>query len=149
VKRGRRLRASLVWANTLCAAAFTALALTVTADPTFVVWLALPVLGAGIGLGLGNELLIVQRLVPLADMGTATAGVRFVETLGTSAGAAAFATVFTNCTADGATPGAVTEAITVIFALGAAVMAIAACVAQRLPVGLSAAPPARDGDGGA
>jgi MFS family permease len=129
VKRGRHLRPSLVWANTLCAAAFTALACTVAADPTTVVWLVLPVLGVGIGLSLGNELLIVQSVVRLDDLGTATAGVRFVETLGTSAGAAAFATVFAHCTSNGATPRSVTEAITLIFALGAAVMVVAACVA--------------------
>jgi hypothetical protein len=57
------MRASLVWANVLCAAAFAALSLTVTANPALVVWIALPALGGGIRLGLGNELLIVQAAV--------------------------------------------------------------------------------------
>jgi hypothetical protein len=67
------MRASLVWANVLCAAAFAALSLTVTANPALVVWISLPALGGGIGLGLGNELLIVQAAVHRAVTGAGVA----------------------------------------------------------------------------
>jgi MFS family permease len=140
LKRAATLRPSLVAANALCAAAFLTLALTVTANPTLIVWLALPVLGVGIGLGLGNELLIVQGTVPLRDLGTATTGVRFIETLGTSAGAAIFAAIFSHYTLHHVTPGALTTAITVIFALGAAIMTIATWIAHGLPAHLSTTP---------
>jgi MFS family permease len=141
LRRGRSLRLSLVVANALCAAAFTLLAVTVTASPVLSVWIALPVLGAGIGLGIGNELLIVQGAVPLRDLGTATTGVRFVETLGTSAGAVTFATVFTHVAAGPATAGSLAHAITVVFALGTALMAVASWVASRLPASLTVTPP--------
>ena len=130
-------------ANALCAAAFLTLALTVTANPTLIVWLALPVLGVGIGLGLGNELLIVQGTVPLRDLGTATTGVRFIETLGTSAGAAIFAAIFSHYTLHHVTPNGLTTAITVIFALGAVIMTTATWIAHGLPAHLSTTPNAQ------
>jgi hypothetical protein len=55
----------------------------------------------GVGFGLGNEMILIQRSVAGRDLGTATTGVRFAETLGTSVAAAACAALFAVMTAHG------------------------------------------------
>ncbi|XVV08741.1 MDR family MFS transporter [Actinoplanes sp. CA-131856] len=54
------------------------------------------VLGAGIGLSMQVLTIAVQNTVPYADLGTATSGVTFFRTLGSSFGTAIFGTLFTN-----------------------------------------------------
>ncbi|MBM2618308.1 DHA2 family efflux MFS transporter permease subunit [Actinoplanes sp. LDG1-06] len=54
------------------------------------------VLGAGIGLSMQVLTIVVQNTVPYGDLGTATSGVTFFRTLGSSFGTAIFGTLFTN-----------------------------------------------------
>ena len=51
-------------------------------------------LGAGIGVGLGTEVVILQRVVDPAHLGIATSSVRFAEELGTSLAAAGMGVLF-------------------------------------------------------
>ncbi|MBU2670780.1 MFS transporter [Actinoplanes bogorensis] len=69
------------------------------------------VLGAGIGLSMQVLTIVVQNTVPYADLGTATSGVTFFRTLGSSFGTAIFGTLFTsqlapNLASAGASPEA-------------------------------------------
>ncbi|WP_198655186.1 MDR family MFS transporter [Streptomyces geranii] len=62
-------------------------------------WLAslyMFVLGTGIGLGMQVLTIAVQNTVEYADLGTATSGVTFFRTLGSSFGTAVFGTLYTN-----------------------------------------------------
>ncbi|MFJ4681935.1 MDR family MFS transporter [Streptomyces sp. NPDC091377] len=54
------------------------------------------VLGTGIGLGMQVLTIAVQNTVDYADLGTATSGVTFFRTLGSSFGTAVFGTIYTN-----------------------------------------------------
>ncbi|MFI5845929.1 DHA2 family efflux MFS transporter permease subunit [Catenuloplanes sp. NPDC051500] len=54
------------------------------------------VLGCGIGLSMQVLTIVVQNTVPYGDLGTATSGVTFFRTLGSSFGTAIFGTLFTN-----------------------------------------------------
>ncbi|MFE2043801.1 MDR family MFS transporter [Streptomyces sp. NPDC059477] len=54
------------------------------------------VLGTGIGLGMQVLTIVVQNTVVYADLGTATSGVTFFRTLGSSFGTAVFGTIYTN-----------------------------------------------------
>ncbi|MEU5400052.1 MDR family MFS transporter [Streptomyces sp. NPDC005963] len=54
------------------------------------------VLGTGIGLSMQVLTIAVQNTVEYADLGTATSGVTFFRTLGSSFGAAVFGTIYTN-----------------------------------------------------
>ncbi|MFF0014166.1 MDR family MFS transporter [Streptomyces sp. NPDC005374] len=54
------------------------------------------VLGAGIGLCMQVLTIAVQNTVEYADLGTATSGVTFFRTLGSSFGTAVFGTIYTN-----------------------------------------------------
>src|SRR5205085_204172 len=82
----------------------------------------------------------VQSAVERRDLGTATTGVGFVETLGTSVAAAVFAALFAAGTGGGLLgAGHVMAAIEVIFAAGAVLLTLATLIGLRLPSG----PPAR------
>ncbi|WP_446667471.1 MDR family MFS transporter [Kitasatospora phosalacinea] len=62
-------------------------------------WLAslyMFVLGTGIGLSMQVLTIAVQNTVDYADLGTATSGVTFFRTLGSSFGTAVFGTIYTN-----------------------------------------------------
>lgn len=54
------------------------------------------VLGTGIGLGMQVLTIAVQNTVEYTDLGTATSGVTFFRTLGSSFGTAVFGTIYTN-----------------------------------------------------
>lgn len=54
------------------------------------------VLGVGIGLGMQVLTIAVQNTVDYADLGTATSGVTFFRTLGSSFGTAVFGTIYAN-----------------------------------------------------
>ena len=104
--RTRSVRLSILLSTTLAAAALGGLALTGTGTPIAVLLALLMVLGLGVGFGIGNEMILVQQSVQRRDLGTATTGVRFTETLGTSVAAAAFASLFAaSTTARPARPG--------------------------------------------
>jgi EmrB/QacA subfamily drug resistance transporter len=58
------------------------------------------VLGVGIGLSMQVLTIAVQNTVDYADLGTATSGVTFFRTLGSSFGTAVFGTIYTNALGD-------------------------------------------------
>jgi len=139
--RAASVRPSIVAGTGLAAVALGGLALTGTATPLPVLLALLAVLGTGVGLGLGNEVILVQSAVERRDLGTATTGVRFVETLGTSVAAAAFAALFAAGTGGGLLgAGHVMATIEVIFAAGAVLLALATLIGLRLPSGPSPSP---------
>ncbi|MFJ9575999.1 MDR family MFS transporter [Streptomyces sp. NPDC101191] len=68
-------------------------------DPQTSTWLAslyMFVLGVGIGLCMQVLTIAVQNTVDYADLGTATSGVTFFRTLGSSFGTAVFGTIYAN-----------------------------------------------------
>ncbi len=70
------------------------------------------------------------------DLGTATTGIRFTKTLGTSVAAAAFAALFAAGTSHGQLgPAHVMAALLVIFAIGAGLLVVATAITTRLPRG--------------
>ncbi len=132
--RARSVRPSIVIGTGLAALALAGLALTGTGTPIVVLLSLLLVLGVGVGFGLGNEMILIQQTVERRDLGTATTGVRFVETLGTSVAAATFAALFAAMTTHGRLgPVHVMGALDVIFGAGAVLLAVATVVATRLP----------------
>ncbi|MFI7008453.1 MDR family MFS transporter [Streptomyces sp. NPDC050145] len=82
-------------------------------DPSTSTWLSslyMLVLGLGIGLCMQVLTIAVQNTVDYADLGTATSGVTFFRTLGSSFGTAVFGTIYANSLkpnlADGVTEAA-------------------------------------------
>jgi MFS family permease len=133
VKTGRPLKASLVWSAVLAAVALLAFAALPASAPIGLLYVVMVLFGTGVGLGLGNEMLLVFIVVERRDLGVATTGIRFVETLGTSLGATVFATVFAALVTQGAGRSDVAGAIDLIFLIGALVVAASAVIALRLP----------------
>ncbi|MFF4501191.1 MDR family MFS transporter [Streptomyces sp. NPDC001401] len=70
------------------------------------------VLGTGIGLCMQVLTIAVQNTVDYADLGTATSGVTFFRTLGSSFGTAVFGTIYTNALKPNLTDGIVAAART-------------------------------------
>jgi MFS family permease len=132
--RAHSVRPSIVAGTGFAALALGGLALTGTGTPLAMLGALLLVLGVGVGLGIGNEVILVQNSVERRDLGTATTGVRFVETLGTSVAAAAFAAVFAAGAGHGLlSPGHVMGTLDIIFASGAVLLALATAISLRLP----------------
>jgi MFS family permease len=133
IRRDRPLRTSIALGAAVSALALALFALCSADTPIVVLWALMLVFGAGIGLGLGNEIFMLFALVHRRDLGVATTGVRFVETLGTALGATVFASVFGAMVPAGADGDIAAHAIDVIFLLGATAVALSAAVALRLP----------------
>ncbi|MDX2548081.1 MDR family MFS transporter [Streptomyces sp. WI04-05B] len=77
-------------------------------DASTSTWLAslyMFVLGTGIGLGMQVLTIAVQNTVEYTDLGTATSGVTFFRTLGSSFGTAVFGTLYANSLAPNLTEG--------------------------------------------
>ncbi len=64
--------------------------------PRWIVWSAMLVLGAGIGLCMQVLVIIVQNTAEYRDLGVATSGVTFFRTLGSSFGAVVFGSIYAN-----------------------------------------------------
>ncbi|MDN5913959.1 MAG: MFS transporter [Pseudonocardia sp.] len=145
LKRRRPLRGSVVIGTALTALALAGMATMGAHSPSWELSTLLVLIGSGVGLTIGNEVIIVQATVERRDLGMATTGVRFVESLGTSIGAAALGTVFVTLVgAHADDPSTVAHAISVCFAIGAALLLVATGVAVRLPAEATGhAPPAR------
>ncbi|WP_037615428.1 MFS transporter [Streptomyces aureus] len=154
---------------TVCGTATTALAfvlLATTTGPHTSLWLVrgeLLLAGAGFGQLVGQLLLLVQSSAPPHQLGVATTAVRFFQTLGNALGTAVFGSVLARLYADGGPGGdisalarltgpahaegvhAFVDATQAVFWGGAALMALAALLALRLPrsggAADSAAPP--------
>jgi hypothetical protein len=132
--RARSVRPSILLSTTLAAAALGGLAAGGTGTPIAVLLALLMLLGLGVGFGIGNEMILVQQTVQRRDLGTATTGVRFTETLGTSVAAAAFAALFAASTTHGQLgPAHVMAVLDVIFAIGAGLLVVATALGTRLP----------------
>ncbi|WP_225801674.1 MDR family MFS transporter [Streptomyces sp. NK15101] len=95
------------------------------------------VLGTGIGLCMQVLTIAVQNTVDYSDLGTATSGVTFFRTLGSSFGTAVFGTIYANSLRPNLTSGVV-EAGTVARSLGVDPAGIAQ--AAQSPAGLHALP---------
>lgn len=93
------------------------------------------VLGTGIGLSMQVLTIAVQNTVEYPDLGTATSGVTFFRTLGSSFGTAVFGTIYTNSLVPHLSQG-IAEAV----AAGGADAATVARLA-RSPEGLKQLPP--------
>ncbi|WP_154674297.1 MFS transporter [Nakamurella lactea] len=145
IKHHRPLRLSIIAGTALTAVTMVGLAMLTVHSPWWLIGSLLFLLGASIGICIGNEVIIVQSSVHRADLGMATTGIRFVESVGTSVGAAVFGAIFVTVVGVAGAAASVMHAIDLVFAIGAAVMAIAAAVALRLPAGsvqqMSAAQP--------
>ncbi|GAA5021060.1 hypothetical protein GCM10025734_75940 [Kitasatospora paranensis] len=95
------------------------------------------VLGVGIGLSMQVLTIAVQNTVDYADLGTATSGVTFFRTLGSSFGTAVFGTIYTNALGD-----RLPDAIATSARLTGADPAVLAQASQS-PKGLHALPAAQ------
>ncbi len=139
VAAGRELRTSIALGAGLTAAGLAAFAWCGPGTPLVVLSGLMLVFGTGIGLGLGNEMILIFSVVEPRDLGVATTGIRFAESLGVSLGATLFATLFAALVPVGASLGRVSHAIDTVFLIGAGLMALATLVALRLPAGPGAA----------
>ena len=117
----------------LSAATFGALALLGAGVPYWLLAGLLCLLGCGIGVGMGIEVIALQRIVERRDIGIATAGVRFVETLGGALAASGLGVLFAAGLHSSA-PAAAASAVHPVFGICAGVMAIAAAVALVMPL---------------
>jgi MFS family permease len=129
------LTRAIALGSLLSATAFAALATIGGSAPYALLALLVGLMGAGMGVGIGTEVIALQRTVPAANLGIATAGVRFVETLGGALAAAALGVLFAGgMHGGGATAGAAGAAIKPVFGICAGVMALAAVVATAMPL---------------
>ncbi|MFJ9950465.1 MFS transporter [Kitasatospora sp. NPDC091207] len=148
--RGWSVRAVLV-SGAACATA--ALLLLGLSGPDTSLWLVraeLVLLGLGLGQLIGHLIGVVQEAAPAHQLGVATTGIRFFQTLGSALGAAFFGTVLARAfdsgepgTALGAVGGltgaarshavhSFIDAVDVVFFSAAGVMALALVLALRL-----------------
>ncbi|WP_410092140.1 MDR family MFS transporter [Streptomyces sp. uw30] len=95
------------------------------------------VLGTGIGLCMQVLTIAVQNTVDYADLGTATSGVTFFRTLGSSFGTAVFGTIYTNTLTPSLADGVEAAART-----GSGLDPAAISRAATSPEGLNGLPPA-------
>ncbi|MGW7307071.1 MDR family MFS transporter [Streptomyces sp. NPDC054835] len=103
-------------------------------------WLAslyMFVLGVGIGLCMQVLTIAVQNTVDYADLGTATSGVTFFRTLGSSFGTAVFGTIYANSLRPNLTEGTA-EASAIAASLGLDPAAVA--TAAQSPAGVHGLP---------
>ncbi|MFE6750456.1 MFS transporter [Kitasatospora purpeofusca] len=148
--RGVSVRAILA-AGAVCSA--TALLLLGLSGPGTSLWLVraeLLLLGVGLGQLIGHLISVVQLAAPAHQLGVATTGVRFFQTLGSALGAAVFGTVLarvftanepgvplgavgrlTGAAREHAVAGFV-DAVDTVFLSAAGVMALALLLALRL-----------------
>ncbi|MCX3062019.1 MDR family MFS transporter [Streptomyces beihaiensis] len=98
------------------------------------------VLGIGIGLCMQVLTIAVQNTVAYADLGTATSGVTFFRTLGSSFGTAVFGTIYANSLKPNLTQGLARAARS-----GSGVDPAALAKAAQSPQGLHSLPPAARG----
>ncbi|MBD0744077.1 EmrB/QacA subfamily drug resistance transporter [Streptomyces sp. CBMA152] len=135
----------------LSAVALGLLATTGVSTSLWAVRGELLLMGAGFGLLIGQLIQIVQSAAPARQLGVATTGVRFFQTLGNALGAAVFGTVLSRVYASEGPGGststirtltgaahssglqALTTGMDVVFVGAAGVMVVAAILSTRLP----------------
>ncbi|MER8104908.1 MFS transporter [Kitasatospora sp. NPDC094016] len=157
--RGHAERTFLV-AGAGCAA--IALLLLGLSGPTTGLWAVcgeLVLLGFGMGQLIGQLVTVVQESVPRHQLGVATTGIRFFQTLGSALGAALFGTVLARAFADGE-PGlplgavrtlggaarehalrSFTDAVDVVFLSAGGLLVLVLLLALRVPRTVAAAEP--------
>ena len=143
--RGWSERTFVIGGSAVAVVAFLLLA---TTGPTTSLWLLrgdLLLVGIGFGLLLGQLIQLVQDAAPHHQLGVATTGIRFFQTLGTALGAALFGTLMTRLY-DGPGPlaslsdsehtagvEAYVSAMDGVFLCGAGLMAMCLVLALLLP----------------
>ncbi len=150
-----------------CAAVATLLLATNGTDTAlWAVQAELLLLGAGFGQTLGQLIVLAQQAAPRHQLGVATTGIRFFQTLGSSLGVAFFGTVLARVYADRG-PGGSTSAIpalkgeahtqavdafgssiAVVFLCSTAVLVLAALLALRIRGGETTGGPGATGQTG-
>lgn len=133
VGNGGPVRASIAGGQVLSGLALLLLATTGIGTDGVVLAAALFAFGTGFGFGLGNELILVQTSVDRRDLGMATSGLRFVETIGAAIGASAFGVVFATMTHHATSASSVASALHWVFGVGGVMLLLASLVALRLP----------------
>lgn len=149
--RGWSQKTFVLTGTAAAAAALGLLATTRVATDLWQIRAELLLMGTGFGLLIGQLIQLVQAAAPARQLGVATTGTRFFQTLGNALGAAVFGTILSRVyeakgpggstsalrTLHGAshTSGvrALTTGMDVVFVVGAVLMAAAACLATRLP----------------
>ncbi len=135
------VRTSMLVGTLFAAAALGALALTRDDTSFWLIRAELVVLGMGFGQLLGKLIIAVQQAAPRHQLGAATTGIRFFQSLGGAIGAAAFGSLLNAM-------GSITAGVDAIFAVAALLMLLAAALATRLrlpgePLPTAAESPAR------
>ncbi|MFD8784557.1 MFS transporter [Kitasatospora sp. NPDC059599] len=148
--RGHVPRTFLVAGAGLAALALALLGLTGPTTPLWVVLAELALLGCGLGQLIGQLVMLVQGAAPAHQLGVATTGVRFFQTLGSALGATLFGTVLTRVYQAGEPGGTVgalrtltgaarehalvgfTDAVDVVFLSAGGLLAVALLLALRL-----------------
>ncbi|MEH3053170.1 MAG: MFS transporter [Patulibacter minatonensis] len=135
IRNGGPVRAAIAGGQVVAGLALLVLAATGSGVHSSGIALAIGLFlfGAGFGTGLGNELILVQTSVDRTDLGMATSGLRFVETIGAAVGAAAFGVLFASITRRADSAAAIAGALHWVFAVGGVMLLLAAVVAMRLP----------------
>ncbi|MET8701558.1 MFS transporter [Kitasatospora sp. NPDC004723] len=148
--RGRPVRTVLAAGSGCTAAALLLLGLSGPGTSLWLVGAELALLGVGLGQLIGHLITVVQLAAPPHQLGVATTGIRFFQTLGGALGAALFGTVLARVFeryepgvplgAVGALSGAAREhavtgfvgAVDAVFLSAAGVMALAVLLTLRL-----------------
>ncbi|GAA3280359.1 hypothetical protein GCM10020218_032790 [Dactylosporangium vinaceum] len=135
---GNRLRlttrAALILGTSAAAVAVGAIALCVHLDASLLaIRGALVLLGLGFGQLIGRLIMVVQDSAPVHQLGVATTGIRFFQSLGTAIGAAALGSVLTRVyESRGGTANGFVTGIEVVFLLAGAIVLLALLIAVRL-----------------
>ncbi|MEU9078487.1 MFS transporter [Kitasatospora sp. NPDC048538] len=149
--RGHAHRTFLVVGGGCATLALALLGLSGPATGLWAVCAELALLGCGLGQLVGQLITVVQEAAPRHQLGVATTGIRFFQTLGSALGAALFGTVLARAFAAGE-PGrplgslrtltgaarehalrSFTDAVDVVFLSAGGVMALVLVLALRLP----------------
>ncbi|MEU4877402.1 MFS transporter [Streptomyces sp. NPDC021608] len=149
--RGWAERTFAIAGSAIAAVAFLFLATLGTDTSLWLLRAYLLLIGTGFGLLLGQLIPLVQDAAPRHQLGVATTGVRFFQTLGTALGAALFGTLITRLydgpgqltsLAGAARPAALesyVSAMDTVFLCGSGLMAVCVVLAVLLPTSRPAA----------
>ncbi|MFI1990379.1 MFS transporter [Actinoplanes sp. NPDC020271] len=121
----RPVRTSMLIGTLCAAAALGGLALTRDDTSFWLIRAELALLGVGFGQLLGKLIVAVQQAAPRHQLGAATTGIRFFQSLGGAIGAAAFGSLLN-------TMDTITAGVDAVFAVSALLMLVAAALTTRL-----------------
>ncbi|GAA2880001.1 MFS transporter [Actinoplanes cyaneus] len=119
------VRTSMVIGTLCAAAALGGLALTRDDTSFWLIRAELVLLGVGFAQLLGKLIVAVQQAAPRHQLGAATTGIRFFQSLGGAIGAAAFGSLLNAM-------GTITAGVDAVFAVAALLMLLAGALATRL-----------------